>query len=63
MRLVLDSLVALMLTAILGGVVYYSRADYKKERDITLANAEVERLHSQIMLQAALETTERTQRG
>lgn len=63
MRLVIDSLVALMLVAILGGVVYYSRAEYQMERNIKLATTEVERLHSQIMLQGALETTELTQRG
>jgi hypothetical protein len=63
MRLLLDSLVALMLTAILGGVVYYSRADSELERNIKLAHSEVRRLQSQIMLQAALESTPLTQRG
>ncbi len=63
MRLVHDSLVALMLTAILGGVVYYNRANRETERTLELAHSEVRRLHSQIMLQGALETTELTQRG
>lgn len=63
MRLFLDSLVALMLTAILGGIVYYSRADRQYEQNVDIAHSEVRRLQSQIMLQAALESTPLTQRG
>jgi hypothetical protein len=63
MRLVIDSLVALMLTGILAGVVLHTRAEWRLEDKIELARAEVERFHSQIMLQTALEQVELSQRG
>jgi type II secretory pathway pseudopilin PulG len=63
MRLILDSLVALMLIGILSGVVLYTRSERRLEDKIELARAEVERFQSQIMLQAAMEKTELSQRG
>jgi type II secretory pathway pseudopilin PulG len=63
MRLILDSLVALMLIGILSGVVLYTRGERRLEDKIELARAEVERFQSQIMLQAAMEKIEMSQRG
>jgi len=63
MRLILDSLVALMLIGILSGLVLYTRSERRLEDNIELARAEVERFQSQIMLQAAMEKTEMSQRG
>jgi hypothetical protein len=63
MRLLIDSLVALMLTGILAGVVLHTRSEWRLEDKIELARAEVERFQSQIMLQTALEKVEMSQRG
>ncbi|MHC4208707.1 MAG: hypothetical protein ACYSWT_03225 [Planctomycetota bacterium] len=63
MRLVIDSLVALMLTGILAGVVLHTRSEWRLEDKIELARAEVERFQSQIMLQTAMEKVELSQRG
>jgi len=63
MRLVIDSLVALMLTGILAGVVLHTRSEWRLEDKIELARAEVERFQSQIMLQAAMEKVGLSQRG
>ncbi len=63
MRVILDSLVALMLIGILSGVVLYTHAGRRLEDKIELARAEVERFQSQIMLQAAMEKIEMSQRG
>lgn len=63
MRVIIDSLVALMLAGMLIGVFMHTSAERRLEDKIELARAEVERFQSQIMLQAALETVEKTQRG
>lgn len=63
MRLIIDSLVAMMLTGILAGVVLHARSERKLEQRIELTRSEVHRFHSQIMLQSALEKVELTQRG
>ncbi len=63
MRLLIDSLVALMLTGILAGVVLHTRSEWRLEDKIELARAEVERFQSQIMLQTAMEKVEMSQRG
>ncbi len=63
MRLLIDSLVALMLVGILGAVAFNWRSEDQVKSDISLAASEVQRLESQIELQAALENVELTQRG
>ncbi len=63
MRLIIDSLVALMLVGILGAVVFNWRSEEDLDRNISLTVAEVHRLAAQIELQAALENVELTQRG
>lgn len=63
MRLLIDSLVALTLTGVLAGVVFQYRTERELETRIDLAQREVARLTSQIMLQAALEEVPLTQRG
>jgi type II secretory pathway pseudopilin PulG len=63
MRIVLDSLAALMLCGILAGVVLQTRSERRLEDKIELARAEVERFQSQILLQAALEKGQLSQRG
>jgi hypothetical protein len=63
MRLIIDSLVALMLTGILAGVVLQTRSGRRMEQRIELTSAEVRRFQSQITLQAAMEKVEMSQRG
>jgi type II secretory pathway pseudopilin PulG len=63
MRLVIDSLVALMLCGFLAGVVLQTRAERRLDDKIELGRAEVERFQSQILLQAAIEKGELSQRG
>ncbi|MHC4416462.1 MAG: hypothetical protein ACYS0G_14410 [Planctomycetota bacterium] len=59
----IDTLVALMLTGLLAGVVFHTRVERKMDEKIVLARAEVRRFQSQLNLQAALEKVELTQRG
>ncbi len=63
MRLIMDSLAALMLCGILAGVVIHMRGQGRLDDKIELVRAEVERFQSQIMLQTALENVQMTQRG
>jgi hypothetical protein len=63
MRLIIDSLAAVMLCGILAGVIMHTRAQSRLEDKLELARAEVERFQSQIMLQTALEKVNMTQRG
>ncbi|MHC4217296.1 MAG: hypothetical protein ACYSU7_02460 [Planctomycetota bacterium] len=63
MRLIIDSLVALMLTGILAGVVLQTRSARQLEQRIELARAEVTRFQSQVVLQAAMEKVDLSQRG
>ncbi len=63
MRLIIDSLVALMLTGILAGVVMHTRAEQQIEERIEQTLSEVRRFQSQIVLQAAMEKVEITKRG
>ncbi|MCH8152174.1 MAG: hypothetical protein IH830_07360 [Planctomycetes bacterium] len=57
------SLVALMVTSVVAGVVLYGRAARGMEQRIVQTRAEVRRFQSQIMLQAGLEQAELTERG
>ena len=63
MRLFMDSMVALMLVAILAGVMWHNRVDAQHTQARDLARAEVRRFQQQIMLQSALAQVERTDRG
>ena len=63
MRIMIYSLVALMVTSVVAGVVLYGRAARGMEQRIVQARAEVRRFQSQIMLQAGLEQAELTVRG
>jgi type II secretory pathway pseudopilin PulG len=63
MRLFMDSMVALMLTAILAGLMWHNRVDAQHTQARELARAEVRRFQQQIALQAALAQVERSERG
>ena len=54
MRLVLDTLVVLMLLAILSGVMYHNRRIDEAHQQRELAREELHRLQRQVHLQAAL---------
>lgn len=63
MRLMMDTLVALMLMALLGGVMWYKRADQTDTHQRESTRAEVRRFQQQISLQAALATVQHNERG
>lgn len=63
MRLILDTLVALMLAAILVGVVFHSRTDRAVDEARETTRQELRRFQQQIALQSALAKVDRTERG
>jgi hypothetical protein len=63
MRLFMDTVVALMLVALLGGVIWHNRADQSIKQDRDLARSEVHRFQQQIALQSALAKVQRNERG
>lgn len=63
MRLFMDSVIALMLTAILAGVVWYRKVDQTNHTMRETARSEVRRFQQQIALQSALAQVERNDRG
>ncbi len=63
MRLIIDSLLALMLVGVLAGVGLHYRHARQVEQQIELTRSEVRRFQAQIMLQAALEKVPLSQRG
>ncbi len=63
MRLIIDSLLALMLVGVLAGVAMHYRHEGKLKQQLDLTAAEVQRFQAQIMLQAALEKVPLSQRG
>ena len=63
MRLITDTLVALMLVGLVAGVVLHHHHKRDLERRVVMTRAEVERFQSQIMLQAAMEKVPLTKRG
>lgn len=63
MRLVLDSLVALMLVGILAGVTLHHRHERAIEEKVKATRSEIRRFHTQVMIQAAIENVPLTQRG
>jgi hypothetical protein len=63
MRFFMDCMVALMLTAILAGIMWYNRVDAQHTQARELARAEVRRFQQQISLQSALAQVQRSERG
>jgi hypothetical protein len=63
MRLFMDSMVALMLTAILAGLIWHNRVDTSQQQTRELTRAEVRRFQQQIALQTALSQVQRSERG
>jgi len=63
MRLVLDSLLALMLVGVLAGVTLHHRNERATEEKVKATRLEIHRFQTQIMIQAALEKVPLTQRG
>ena len=63
MRLIIDSLVALMLAGIVGGMVWHFRNERDLEQRIELTRAEARRFQSQVDLQQALENVRMSPRG
>ena len=63
MRLFMDTVVALMLVALLAGVVWHNRTDQTTQRDRETARSEVRRFQQQIALQSALAKVQRNERG
>jgi hypothetical protein len=63
MRLLLDTLVALMLAAILVGVVFHNRTDREVNQARDTTRLELRRFQQQIALQSALAKVERNERG
>src|SRR5687767_3012362 len=63
MRLFMDSVVALMLVALLAGVIWHTRTDQTVKQDRDLAKSELHRVQQQIALQSALAKVQRNERG
>jgi hypothetical protein len=63
MRLFMDSVVALLLVALLSGVMWHNKAARAVEHSRQAAQAEVRRFQQQIDLQTALATVQRNHRG
>lgn len=63
MRIVIDSLVAMMLAGILAGVVLHNRTRDTEQQNLELTRDNVAYIQRQIMLQAALGKAEVNERG
>lgn len=63
MRLIIDTLVALTLVGVLGGIALHSHREKEVERRIKLARDELRQIQSQVMLQAAMEQVALTRYG
>lgn len=63
MRLFMDAVVALMLLALLAGVVWYNKQDNVQQKDRETARSECRRFQQQIALQSALARGDRNERG
>lgn len=63
MRLLMDSVVALMLVVLLGGVMWHNRTDQTDTRHRDTAKMEVQRFQRQIALQSTLAKVARNERG
>ncbi len=63
MRLLLDTLVALMLAAILVGVVFHNRTDQEVNTARDTTRLELRRFQQQVALQSALARVDHNERG
>jgi hypothetical protein len=63
MRIVIDSLVAVMLAAVLAGVVFYERTEESLENESAEARASVTRITRQAKLHAVMGQTQVNERG
>ena len=63
MRLVIDSLVALTLVAVLAGIAVHTHHEKQMDQRLELTRSEVRRFQSQVMLQAAMEKVPLTSHG
>ncbi|MHC4106688.1 MAG: hypothetical protein ACYSTY_01245 [Planctomycetota bacterium] len=63
MRLLVDTLLALMLCGVLAGVVLYKRAEMSSKQDLEHTRGDVRRFQQQITLHAALGQGEHSKRG
>jgi len=63
MRLVIDSLVALMLAGLLGGILLYQRSTEEESRDVELLRQSLRRIEQQIAYHSAVADTQLTGRG
>ncbi len=63
MRLILDSLMAVVLAALLAGILLHQRHEQQHLRDVETVRANVRLIQQQIMLQAALERVPRNEYG
>jgi len=63
MRLILDSLMAVVLAALLAGILIHQRHEQRHLRDVETVRANVRLIQQQIMLQAALERVPRNEYG
>lgn len=63
MRLILDSLMAVALAALLWGILHTQQVEKQHERDVETVRANVRLIQQQIMLQAALERVARNEYG
>lgn len=63
MRLFMDSMIALMLVALLAGVLWHNRSTQAVQQNRETAKDEVHRFQQQIFLQSALAKAPRNERG
>ena len=63
MRLIIDSLVALMLVGVLAGVTLHYQHELQVEKQVEMTRSDVRRFQAQIMIQAAMEKVPLSQRG
>ena len=63
MRLIIDTMVALTLVAVLGGIALHSHHEKQMDQGAEMARGELRRFQSQVMLQAALENVPLTRHG
>ena len=63
MRILLDTLIAVMLVGVLAGFVLYQRNENDVEKDMQTTRAEVHRMQREVALQSSLEKVERNERG
>lgn len=63
MRLLIDSLMAVMLAALLAGILLYQRSEAQYQEDVSTTRASVRMIQQQVTFQAALAQTARNEFG